>query len=96
VLDPEVVLRADGGTSRGRRTVVLHSASDVAAQAVLATRLASHVQPALINGAAGAVVVVAGRVFSVMAFTVTSGRIVAVDVLYDPERVKDLDIAFLG
>jgi RNA polymerase sigma-70 factor, ECF subfamily len=95
VLDPEVVLRADGGAARGRPTVVIHSAGDVASQAVLATKFASFVRPALVNGAAGAVVVVAGRVFSVMAFTVRNGRIVTIEVLYDPERVADLDVAFL-
>lgn len=95
VLDPEVVLRADGGTARGRRTVVIHSARDVASQAVLATKFASFVRPALVNGTAGAVVVVAGRVFSIMAFTVRNGRIATMEVLYDPERVAALDVTFL-
>ena len=95
VLDPDVVLRADGGTARTRPTVVLHGAREVAAQAVLATRLAPFVRPVLINGTAGVVAVVAGRAFSVMAFTVTDGRIVAIDVLYDPERLADLDLAGL-
>jgi RNA polymerase sigma-70 factor (ECF subfamily) len=36
-----------------------------------------------------------GRVFSVMGFTVVDGRIVAIDVLYDPERVADIDLAVL-
>lgn len=40
VLDPDVVLRADGGTARARQTVVIHTAREVAAQAVLASRLA--------------------------------------------------------
>jgi RNA polymerase sigma factor (sigma-70 family) len=95
VLDPDVVLRADGGTARGRPTVVLHGARDVASQAVLATRFARFVRPALINGTAGAVVLVAGRPFSVMGFTVTDRKIVAIDVLYDPDRLADLDLAGL-
>jgi ketosteroid isomerase-like protein len=95
VLDPEVVLRADGGAHRGRRSVVLHSAADVASNAVLATKFADFARPALVNGTAGAVVVVAGKVFSVMAFTVRHGRIAAIEVLYDPERVADLDVTFL-
>ncbi|MGE3601528.1 MAG: sigma-70 family RNA polymerase sigma factor, partial [Dehalococcoidia bacterium] len=93
VLDPAVVLRADGGTARARPTVVVHGAEAVAAQAVTATRLAPFVRPALINGTAGAVVVVGGRVFSVMGFTVAHGKIVAIDVLYDPERLAGLDPA---
>ncbi len=95
VLDPDVVLRADGGTARARPTVVLHGARTVAGQAVNATRLAPFVRPALINGTAGVVAVVAGRVFSVMGFTVAHGKIVAIDVLYDPERLADLDLTVL-
>jgi RNA polymerase sigma factor (sigma-70 family) len=95
VLHPDVVLRADGGTSRTRPTVVLRGAQNVAGQAVVATRLAPYVRPALINGAAGVVVPVNGKVFSVMGFTVVDGRIAAVDVLYDPERLAALDLTFL-
>ena len=95
VLDPDVVLRADGGTSRARYNVVLHGARAVAEQAVLATRLAPFARPALINGTAGVVAAAAGRVLSVMGFTVAHGKIVAIDVLYDPERLADLDLAVL-
>jgi RNA polymerase sigma-70 factor (ECF subfamily) len=91
VLDPDVVLRSDGGTARPRHTVVIRGARDVAAQAVRATRLAPFVRPALINGTAGVVATTRGRVFSVMAFTVAGGKIVAIDVLSDPERLADLD-----
>jgi RNA polymerase sigma factor (sigma-70 family) len=95
VLHPDVVLRADGGASQTRPTVVLRGARNVAGQAVVATRLAPFVRPALINGAAGVVVPVHGKVFSVMGFTVVDGRIAAVDVLYDPERLAALDLTFL-
>jgi RNA polymerase sigma factor (sigma-70 family) len=92
VLHPDVVLRADGGAARARPTVVLHGARAVAEQASTAARLSRFVRPALVNGAAGAVVVVNGRVFSVMGFTVAGGRIVAIEVLYDPERLAGLDL----
>jgi RNA polymerase sigma-70 factor (ECF subfamily) len=95
VLHPDVVLRADGGAARTRPTVVLHGARTVAAQATTAQRLSRFVRPALVNGSAGAVVVVGEQVFSVMGFTVADGRIVAIDVLYDPERVADLDLTVL-
>ncbi|MGI8627371.1 MAG: hypothetical protein ACR2J5_12495 [Geodermatophilaceae bacterium] len=95
VLDPDIVLRADGGRARARQTVVIHGARDVAAQAVLATRLAPFVRPTLINGTAGVVVVAGARVLSVMGFTVARGRIVAIDVLLDPERLANLDLAVL-
>jgi RNA polymerase sigma-70 factor (ECF subfamily) len=96
VLDPDVVLRADGGRSRTRRSVVLHGAHEVSSNAVLAARLAQFVRPALVNGTPGAVAVVAGQAFSVMSFTVAGGRIVAMDVLYDPERLGRLDLSAIG
>jgi hypothetical protein len=96
VLDPAVVLRADGGTARPRQTVVIHGAEAVASQAALAARLAPFVRPALINGTAGAVTITGGRTLSVMGFIVAHGRIVAIDVLYDPERLAGLDLSALG
>jgi RNA polymerase sigma factor (sigma-70 family) len=95
VLDPDVVLRADGGTARARQTVVIHGARAVAEQAITAKRLAPFARPALINGTAGVVAAAGGRVLSVMGFTVAHGKIVAIDVLYDPERLADLDLAVL-
>ena len=67
----------------------------MAEQAVLAQRLAPFARPALVNGTAGVVAVAAGRVLSVMGFTVRHGKIVAMDVLYDPERLADLDMTVL-
>lgn len=47
----------------------------------------------MVNGAAGAVVALPGRVFSVMAFTVANGTIAQIDVLLDPERLEQLDLS---
>ncbi|GAB3052042.1 RNA polymerase sigma factor SigJ [Intrasporangium mesophilum] len=93
VLDPQVVLRADGGGSRSRPTIELRTPREVAAQATLASRLAPYARPALVNGTPGVVVVVNGKPFSIMAFTVTNGRIVEIDVLYDPERLARVDLS---
>jgi RNA polymerase sigma factor (sigma-70 family) len=87
VLDPDVVLRADGGTARAKQTAVVHGAKAVAAQAATGSRFVPFAEPVLINGAAGVVVAVNGRLLSVMGFTVVEGRIVAIDVIYDPERL---------
>ena len=95
VLHPDVVLRSDGGTARPQLSLVIHGAENVAGQAVLASRLSPFVRPALINGAAGAVIVPRDRPVSVMAFTVADARIVAIDVLSDPERLRELDLAGL-
>jgi RNA polymerase sigma factor (sigma-70 family) len=93
VLHPDVVLRADGGTTPSRPTFTVRGAEQVARQAVTGERFAPFVRPALINGAAGVVVVARGRVLSVMGFTVADGRIVAIDVLWDPVRLADLDLS---
>lgn len=95
VLDPDVVLRANGGAGRARQTVVIHTAREVAAQAVLASRLAPFVRPALINGTAGAVIATVREVLPIMAFTVANGRIVAMDVLQEPERLAGIDRTIL-
>jgi RNA polymerase sigma-70 factor (ECF subfamily) len=92
VLDPDVVLRSDGGLARPRQTLVIHGARAVAEQALASGRLSPFVRPALINGAAGVIVVAHGRPLFVMAFTVTGGKIVAIDVLADPERLHKLDL----
>ncbi|GAA2299820.1 RNA polymerase sigma factor SigJ [Nonomuraea roseoviolacea subsp. roseoviolacea] len=94
-LHPDVVLRSDGGTARARHTVLISGARAVAAQAVTFGRLSPFARPVLINGAAGVVVTVEGRRVSTMAFTVTDGRIVAIDVLSDPERLDALDLTAL-
>jgi RNA polymerase sigma factor (sigma-70 family) len=92
VLHPDVVLRADGGATRARHTAAIHGAQAVARQAITFGRLSPFARPALINGAAGVVVAAHGRPLSVMGFTVTDGRIVAIDVLADPERLRALDL----
>ncbi|MFE6867872.1 sigma-70 family RNA polymerase sigma factor [Kitasatospora sp. NPDC057692] len=94
VLDPEVVLRADGDAGRERRPVLLRGARTVAGQAVMFRGLSPYARPALINGAAGVVVIGAnGRPVSIMAFTVVDGVITAIDVLSDPDRLAALDLA---
>jgi len=95
VLHPDVVLRSDGGLARPRLTMVLRGAHAVAGQALTARRLSPFVRPALVNGAAGVVVAAQGRPLFVMAFTVREGKIVAIDVLSDPERLHGLDLTVL-
>jgi RNA polymerase sigma factor (sigma-70 family) len=96
VLDPDVVLRSDGGTLRPVATALVRGAEQVARRALLFARLSPHVRPALINGVAGVVVAPRGEPFSIMAFTVVDGRIAAIDALADPERLQRLDLTALG
>jgi RNA polymerase sigma-70 factor (ECF subfamily) len=84
VLDPDVSLRGDFGPG-GQRTV--RGASAVAGLARGYADPAREVRPAVVNGAAGAVIFVAGEPIAVMGFVVRGGRIAAIDVLADPARV---------
>jgi RNA polymerase sigma-70 factor (ECF subfamily) len=95
VLDPDVVVRSDGGVLRPGVSHMVRGAAAVAAQALTFAHLSPFVRPALINGVAGVVVAPHGRPFSVMAFTVRGGKIVAIDALTDPERLSRLDLAVL-
>jgi RNA polymerase sigma-70 factor (ECF subfamily) len=95
VLDPDVVLRSDGGVARPAVSVVVSGAAAVAERALTFARLSPFVRPALVNGAAGVVVAPGGRPLSVMAFTVSGGKIVEIDSVADPERLRNLDLPVL-
>jgi len=96
VLDPDVVLRADRGAVPPGASRVVHGARAVAEQALAFSRLAGDVQPVLVNGAAGIISwLPGGRPFSVLGFTVTRGKIVEIDVLADPARLRQLDLGVL-
>ena len=95
VLDPDIVLRADGGTLRPGATTELRGARAVAGQARRYAALARFARPALVNGAPGAVVAPGGRPYAVIGFTVRGGRIAEMDILADPERLRELDLAVL-
>jgi RNA polymerase sigma-70 factor (ECF subfamily) len=95
VLDPEVELRIDGGVLRKESSLVLRGADAVAAHTATYSKWHPLVRPALVNGAAGAIVATRGRALSVMAFTVTNGKIVQIDALMDPERLAVLQSMLL-
>jgi RNA polymerase sigma-70 factor (ECF subfamily) len=67
----------------------------VARQAASFSRLGLYTRPAVVNGAAGAVTIRDGRPFSVAGFTVRQGKIVEINILADPERLRALDLALL-
>jgi RNA polymerase sigma factor (sigma-70 family) len=95
VLDPDVVLRSDGGVARPGASLLVRGAATVAERALTFAQLSPFVRPALVNGAAGVVVAPRGRPFSVMGFTVRNGKIVEIDALADPDRLRQLDLAVL-
>jgi RNA polymerase sigma factor (sigma-70 family) len=93
VLDPDVVLRSDHGTPAARG---LRGAQAVAGSALTFSRIAATARPVLVNGVAGIVSWVGKEPFSIMAFTVNRGKIVAIDVLTDPAELRRLDLAQFG
>ena len=97
VLDPDVVLRADYGTGppglpEGASKVVRGSRA-VAEQALTFSRFAPFARPALVNGLAGVVTAPGGEPLAVMGFTVARGKVVEIDILADPGRLRRLDLS---
>src|SRR2546426_5723178 len=93
VLDPEIVLRADGGALAGASRIV-RGAQAVAAQASTFSKLGLSNQFVLVNGNIGLVSRRSdGRVFAVLGFTIAAGKVVEIDILADPERLGRLDLS---
>ena len=93
VLDPGAVVRADGGRPD---ILVVRGAAAVAGQ-VIATggfsQRAGTARPALVNGAAGVLMIAKGRPFAVVGFTVREGRIAEIDIFGGPARLRRLNLA---
>ena len=93
ILDPNVVVRSDGGVARPDLRSVTRGAEAVATQAMSFRRFAETATRALVNGTPGAVAWLPdGRPFAVVSATVVGGRIVSIDVLADPDRLGRLDL----
>jgi RNA polymerase sigma-70 factor (ECF subfamily) len=94
VLAPDVVLRSDGGSARPGLTRSIRGATAVARSALAGARGSKSIvlRSALVNGAAGLVLVENGEAFAVWGFTVSGSRIVEIDAVFDPERVRRLAV----
>jgi RNA polymerase sigma-70 factor (ECF subfamily) len=97
VLDPDVVLRSDGGLARPGLVSLVRGAQAVAQQAMTFRRLAETSTRVLVNGIPGGVAWAPdGSPFAVLALTVKGGRVVAIDVLADPDRLSRLDLTVVA
>ena len=96
VLDSDVVVRAEHAAVRPGAPREVRGARVWAKQALAFARGARFARPALVNGAVGAVVAPGGRLFRVLRFTLTHGKIVQIDVVADPARLRQLDLAVLN
>ena len=97
VLDPDVVVRSDGGPARPELVSLVRGAEAVAAQAMSFRSFADTATRVLVNGIPGGVAWSPdGSPFAVLALTVRRGRVVAIEVLADPERLRELDLTLIA
>src|SRR3989454_629164 len=97
VLDPEVVLRSDGGAARPELVTMVRGAEAVAARAMSFRQFGETATRALVNGIPGGVAWTPdGRPFAVVSATVAGGRIVSIDILADPGRPSPVDLDLIA
>jgi RNA polymerase sigma-70 factor (ECF subfamily) len=95
VLDPDIVLRADGGAAKGMSRLV-RGAQAVASQAAAFSKLGLTSQVVLVNGNIGVVSRLPdGRVLSIIGFAIAGRKVVEMDILADPDRIARLDLSHL-
>jgi RNA polymerase sigma-70 factor, ECF subfamily len=92
VLDPDIVLRVDGGGGTWRE---VHGAAQVSRRAVAFRRRGVDIRLALVNGAAGGVSLLDGKPIAVVGLTVRGGRVTEMNILSDPERLARVDLTVL-
>lgn len=95
VLDSDVILTADAATPPAGRPLVLRGAVAVSRGAVMAGGRAEHSRLVLVDGAVGIAFAPAGHLQLVLALTVAADRITAIDIIADPARLRDLNLAML-
>jgi RNA polymerase sigma-70 factor (ECF subfamily) len=93
VLDPDIVLRADGGPVDRGVTKLVRGAQSVASQAATYSRLAPVARPVLVNGSPGFIAFVDGAPFSIIDFTVRDGKVIEINILADRARLSQLDLS---
>ena len=97
ILDPDVVVRSDRGAAQPGLVITARGAEAAAAQALSFRAFAGTATRILVNGTPGGVAWRPdGRPFAVLALTVSGGRVAAIDVLLDPDRLAQLDFSVVG
>ena len=96
LLDPNVVIRADGGPARAGASVVMRGPAQIARATIATASPLADFTPVLVNGVAGMLITVRGRPVSLIAVTVTGSRITAMDGITDLDRLARLGLAALS
>jgi RNA polymerase sigma factor (sigma-70 family) len=92
VLDPDVVVRADSAAIKLGAAAEIRGAAAVAERFVTRARAA---QPAIVGGAPGVVWAPGGTPRVAFNFTVADGRIAGIDLIGDPEHIRQLDVVII-
>ena len=101
VLDPDAVIRIDAAAridappEEAGKARELKGASTWAKQFIALSRGLRFVQPALIDGSVGLILAPRGKLSKAMIFTFTNAKVTRLDVIGDPTRLRELDIAVL-
>lgn len=101
VLDPDAVVRIeaaariDAPPAEAGMARELRGASTWAKQLIALSRGLRYVEPAIINGSVGLILAPRGKLSRVLTFTFANAKVTRVDVLGDPARLRELDIAVL-
>jgi RNA polymerase sigma factor (sigma-70 family) len=95
VLDPDVVLRADRAVVPAGTATKVRGARAVAEETLTHSQRARFAQPALVNGALGIVVGARGQLDLALSLTIRDEKITEIDVIADPARPHQLDLAVL-
>ena len=96
VLDPDVVVRIDAAAGRAGGPREIHGAENWARGAIAFSQMAHLVQPMLIDGSAGLAFAPGGKLERVLRFTVTNGKIVDAEIIGEPKRLQEMELAVLA
>jgi RNA polymerase sigma factor (sigma-70 family) len=96
VLDPAFAVHADAVAAAAGVSTDIRGAEAWAKQAIRAARGARMARPAMVEGSVGLIVAPRGRLFRVLRFTFANGRIAAMEVIGDPERLKAIEVGVLA
>ena len=95
VLDPEVVLRVDATAVPQGGTRELRGAATVARGALAFSARSQFARAALVNGAIGVIMAPRGRLFGVGVLKIRGDRILEMELVADPDRLRRLELAVL-
>ena len=96
VLDPDVLLRVDYGVNGLFPSTLVRGAVNVAGNALMFSKFAPTARRALVNGSVGIFNAPNGIPMAIMGFTIAAGKIIEIDILADPARLRELDVPMLG